>query len=173
MDKVDAGIELSLNGSTEGVLRIRLSGNWKIEKDLSFYDEIQNMLTSEIKIHRLVFDSTELTRWDSSLPVLILKIKGLCSKKKIFLDSDGLPEGVKRLLKLATAVPKKKDIISVKEPETFVSLVGAEAIHFFNSAREMIAFIGEVFLAFIKFLSGKARYRRSDFTMIIQQCQAS
>ena len=172
MNKEADAMKLRFNGPTDGVLIIRLSGNWQIGEDLSSPNEVKTKLESETDIQRVAFDTKELTQWDSSLPILLLKIKNLCSEKKIYIDSGGLPRGAKRLIELATAVPIEKDAKSVGEDKTFLSLVGTETIHFLKSAKEMIAFIGEAFLAFIKFLSGKARYRRSDLFMTIQGCGA-
>jgi phospholipid/cholesterol/gamma-HCH transport system permease protein len=169
--KADA-MKLRFNGPTDGVLMIRLSGNWQIGENLPSPNEVKIKLESEPDIQRVAFDTKELTQWDSSLPILLLKIKNLCSEKKIFIDGEGLPRGAKRLIELATAVPIEKDAKSVGENKTFLSLVGTETIQFLKSAKEMIAFIGEAFLAFIKFLSGRARYRRSDLFMTIQGCGA-
>jgi len=171
-DKEADTMKLRFNGPTDGVLMIRLSGNWQVGEDLPFPNEVINRLASETDIQRVAFDTKELTRWDSSLPILLLKIKNLCSEKKIYMDSDGLPRGAKRLMELATAVPNEKDAGSAGENRTLFSLVGAETMDLLTSAKEMIAFIGEAFLAFIKFLSGKARYRRSDLFMTIQGCGA-
>ena len=172
MKKETNAMKMSFNGPTEGVLLIHLSGKWRIGEDPPSFNAIQNRLMSEIDIRKVAFDAKDLTQWDSSLLILLKKIKTLCSENSIFLDHEGLPEGAKRLLELATAVPEITDAKKIKAHETFLYLVGAETIHFFRSAKEMIAFIGEAFIAFIRFFSGKARYRRSDLTMTIQECGA-
>ena len=172
LGKETDAMKLRFNGPTDGVLMIRLSGNWQIGENLPSPNEVKIKLESEPDIQRVAFDTKELAQWDSSLPILLLKIKNLCSEKKIYIDSEGLPRGAKRLIELATAVPIEKDAKSEGENKTFLSLVGIETIHFLKSAKEMIAFIGEAFLAFIKFLSGRARYRRSDLFMTIQGCGA-
>jgi phospholipid/cholesterol/gamma-HCH transport system permease protein len=172
LGKETDAMKLRFNGPTDGVLMIRLSGNWQIGENLPSPNEVKIKLESEPDIQRVAFDTKELAQWDSSLPILLLKIKNLCSEKKIYIDSEGLPRGAKRLIELATAVPIEKDAKSEGENKTFLSLVGTETIHFLKSAKEMIAFIGEAFLAFIKFLSGRARYRRSDLFMTIQGCGA-
>jgi phospholipid/cholesterol/gamma-HCH transport system permease protein len=172
MEKETNAMKMSFNEPAEGVLRIHLSGEWRIGKDLPSFKEIQNKLISETGVRKVAFDSTDLTQWDSSLLILLNKIKTLCSENNIFLDGDALPKGAKRLLELATAVPEIADAKKTKEHETFLYLVGAETVHFFRSAKEMMAFIGGAFLAFIRFFTGKARYRRSDLTMIIQECGA-
>ena len=167
-----AVMKLSFNGTTDGVLTIRLSGNWRIADGLPSSEEVKKRLALETDVQRIAFDTKELVQWDSSLPILLLKIQNLCSEKKIQMEFDGLPRGAKRLIELATSVTTDKDARSVKPHETFLTVVGSETIHLFKSAKEMIYFIGEAFLAFLKFLSGKARYRRSDFFLTIQECGA-
>ena len=165
-------MKMSVNGPTEGVRLIHLSGEWRIDEDLPPFKEIQNQLISKIGIQKVTFDTRNLARWDSSLLILLKKIKTVCSENNIFLDQEGLPIGAKRLLELTTSVPEITDAKKDHEQETFLFLVGAETVHFFRSAKEMIAFIGGAFLAFIKFCSGKARYRRSDLILTIQECGA-
>jgi phospholipid/cholesterol/gamma-HCH transport system permease protein len=71
---------------------------------------------------------------------------------------------------LASAVPEKKDARKESGREPFLTRVGEAGLEVFKSAGEMLAFIGEVFLAFMKLLRGKARFRRSDLTLLIQEC---
>ena len=51
-----------------------------------------------------------------------------------------------------------------------MSQIGESAIVFGRSVVEMLGFIGEATVAFMRLLKGKARFRRSDFTLTIQQC---
>jgi phospholipid/cholesterol/gamma-HCH transport system permease protein len=165
-------MKMIVNGPLEGVLLIQLLGDWRIGEALPSLKELQKQLVSKVNIRKIAFDAKDLERWDSSLLVLLQKIKTLCFENNIFLDHEGLPKGAKRLLELATDVPEITDAKKIKERETFLYLVGADTIHFFRSVKEMIAFIGEAFVAFIRFFTGKARYRRSDLTMTIQECGA-
>jgi len=101
----------------------------------------------------------------------LIKIIDQGSRNQITTDREGLPKGVRRLLELASAVPEKKTYKeTIREP--FLSRIGASAINFKLSVDEVLAFIGDIFLAFIKLLQGKARFRRSDLSLIIQDCGA-
>jgi phospholipid/cholesterol/gamma-HCH transport system permease protein len=164
--------DLNFSRPTEDTLLIRLAGNWRIGQELPSPNEVRQQLESEPRVQRIVFDTEELTGWDSGLLTFLIKIRHLCLQGKIQLNSDGLPEGVKRLLALASAVPEKKDTRARAIRESFLSQVGKGTIDFVHSAGEMLAFIGEAFVAFIKFLGGRARYRRSDLILIIQECGA-
>lgn len=163
---------LNFSRPTEDTLLIRLAGNWKIGQELPSPNEVRKQLESEPRVQRIVFDTEELTGWDSGLLTFLINIRDICFQGKIQLDNDGLPEGVKRLLALASAVPEKKDTQSKAIRESFLSQVGKGTLDLVHSAGEMLAFIGEAFVAFIKFLGGRARYRRSDLILIIQECGA-
>jgi phospholipid/cholesterol/gamma-HCH transport system permease protein len=160
--------ELNFSLLTDDTLRVRLTGNWIIGNELPSANEVQKQVESGPQIKRITFDTQELTKWDSALLTFLIKIIDQGSGNQIITDREGLPKGVRRLLELASAVPEKKTHKeTVREP--FLSRIGASAINFKLSVDEMLAFIGDVFLAFIKLLRGKARFRRSD---LIQDCGA-
>lgn len=163
---------LRFESPAEDTLRVVLSGLWKLGHDLPLAEEIQKQIESDPKVQRIRFDADDLTGWDSGLLTFLIKIKNACSGHKIILDSDGLPEGVKRLLALASAVPEKKDTGRAHAGEPFLSRIGSQVIEALRSTGEMVAFIGEATLAFTKLLGGKARFRRSDLILIIQECGA-
>ena len=163
--------ELNFSLLTDDTLRVRLTGNWIIGNELPSANEVQKQVESGPQIKRITFDTQELTKWDSALLTFLIKIIDQGSGNQIITDREGLPKGVRRLLELASAVPEKKTHREkVREP--FLSRIGTSAINFKLSVDEMLAFIGDVFLAFIKLLRGKARFRRSDLSLIIQDCGA-
>ncbi|MCK5421188.1 MAG: hypothetical protein KAJ08_03445, partial [Deltaproteobacteria bacterium] len=163
--------ELNFSLLTDDTLRVRLTGNWIIGNELPSANEVQKQVESGPQIKRITFDTQELTEWDSALLTFLIKIIDQGFRNQITTDREGLPKGVRRLLELASAVPEKKTHReTVREP--FLSRIGTSAINFKLSVDEMLAFIGDVFLAFIKLLRGKARFRRSDLSLIIQDCGA-
>ena len=110
-----------------------------------------------------------ITDWDSGLLTFLIKLNDYCTQKNITINTGGLPEGVKRLMEIATAVPEK-ETHGEKARESFLSRLGEKTIQFSSSATEVLTFIGEASLAFMKLLVGKARFRRSDLGLIIQDC---
>jgi phospholipid/cholesterol/gamma-HCH transport system permease protein len=124
------------------------------------------------RVSRVSFDTSGLKDWDSRLLTFLTKVNDVCTEKKIELNSDGLPEGARRLLKLASAVPERKGAKKELKREFFVSLLGGKTIEFFRSVSEVTAFIGEATIALAKFLVGKANFRRSDLFLLLQECGA-
>jgi phospholipid/cholesterol/gamma-HCH transport system permease protein len=149
-----------------------MAGNWRIGEELPYAVEVQKQIESEPRVKRVAFDTRELKDYDSVLLTFLIKVIEQCSRRKIEAEKEGLPDGVRKLLALASAVPEKKGTGREAAREPFLSQVGAQAINAGRSAAEMLAFLGEASLAFIKFLGGRARYRRSDLTLTIQECGA-
>ena len=103
----------------------------------------------------------------------MIKIKGYCSGNNIVFEDDALPKGVDRLLALASAVPERKGARKNAARRPVFGRIGESAIGIWQSTKENLSFIGEAFVSFLRFLVGKASFRRSDFVLFIQQCGAN
>ena len=84
------------------------------------------------------------------------------------VEPEGLPEGVRRLLALAAAVPPKATH-KEEEPRGFVTRVGEDSIALYRDTREIVTFVGEAVQAFGALLRGKARFRGRDLILTIQE----
>jgi phospholipid/cholesterol/gamma-HCH transport system permease protein len=147
---------------------VKLSGQWKLGGDLPGGDRIQQTLQERSGVKNIVFDTRELDSWDSGLLIFLNNLRSFCSRQNIGLHIGGLPDGARKLLELATAVPETKDARPAEPRASFFIHLGEEAINFFQSAGEMLAFIGDAGVAFSRLLRGKAQYRRTDLGLIIQ-----
>jgi phospholipid/cholesterol/gamma-HCH transport system permease protein len=165
-----AQAEVSFNRQTEDTLLIRFAGSWKMADELPSANEVQRQLEAEAGIQRVTFDSRDISSWDSGLVTFLIKVIESCSQKRIEVDREGLPKGVRGLLDLASAVPERKGARREAVREFILSRIGGKAIDAWQSVVETLAFIGEAFLVFLKFLIGKATFRRSEFVAIIQAC---
>jgi len=164
--------EMTMEQPSADTLKVILSGHWKLGGELPGADKVQQMLEGRPGVHNLVFDSRELAHWDSGLLTFLINLGNLCSRQKILLNSDGLPPGAKRLLELASAVPEKKDARKAEGRASFLTYLGNETVYFFQSAGELLGFIGDAVIAVMSLLRGKAQYRRSDLGLIMQAVSA-
>jgi len=169
-DTESAPCELGFTRPDDETLLIRFAGSWTLENKRPSADDILKEIESGPRITRIAFDTKDLLDWDSMFLAFITKMMDRSSRDGIAIDNKGLPDGVQRLLALMAAVPEKKGVRKETGKDSFLSRIGAEAIDFFRSTGEILAFIGEVFMAFGKFLGGKARFRGSDLTMVMQEC---
>jgi phospholipid/cholesterol/gamma-HCH transport system permease protein len=88
------------------------------------------------------------------------------------MDRAGLPAGVRRLLDLAEAVAEKKGARREDVEVPFLERVGNTAIGAGNSLREMLKFLGEMSITFVRLFRMKVRFRAVDLLLLIQQCGA-
>jgi phospholipid/cholesterol/gamma-HCH transport system permease protein len=161
-----------LRSSSDGVFLLRLTGDWKIGNPMPSVEDVVKRLTQGSRVKRVGFDTSELKAWDSGLLTFLIKVREFCSQNKIPLEAEGLPEGARGLLKLASAVAERKGARKEIRKEPFFSVVGASAIEFYRTTIEMVGFIGEATITFTKFLIGKATFRRTDLFLLLQECGA-
>jgi phospholipid/cholesterol/gamma-HCH transport system permease protein len=164
--------ELSFDRPAGDTLLVRLKGSWTIGHKLPSGNELQSQVESDPAIKQINFDIRELSDWDSGLLSFLTKIINQCSAKNITVNQEGLPEGVRKLIDLAFAVPEREGARKETAREARLSRIGASTIAAGQAAINTLNFIGDAFLAFLKFFVGKARYQRSELMLIIQQCGA-
>ena len=139
-------MDIGFNREPDNTLMVRLGGHWNIADGLPSTEELKRQIGSMPAPERVAFDARELGDWDSSLLTFLIKLTDFCREKSILISKEGLPEGVARLIDLASAVPEKKDARKESGRAPFLSRVGEATLKAGKSAGEMLAFIGEALL---------------------------
>ena len=169
----ETSAELSVSRGETDTLLLNFAGNWRITQAIPSADDVIKQVASEPqKIRSISFKTNDLIAWDSGLLTFLVKIFDWCQQKEISIDKTGLPQGAQRLLNLVAAVPERAGARKETVRESFLSRVGAAVIELCRSLPELLAFIGEAFVAFLKLLTGKARFQRRDLWIILQQTGA-
>ena len=163
--------EMNISRDTNTTLQLRLAGNWRIDQPLPSIEELEKRLKSDPQVQKIAFDTTRIAGWDSILLTFLIDISHLCTQSKITIDHAGLPDGVPQLLTIAAAVPKK-DTGRDAARAGFLTRVGEKTTVFFQSAVDLLGFIGDAFVTFIKMFGGKTRFRGYDLVLLIRQCGA-
>lgn len=151
-------------------LVVHFSGPWHLQRDLPPISVMLAELDARPGARRVAYETSRLTHWDSGLISFLAAAAEICRARGIAEDRSGLPAGLKRLLELAEAVPEKKGARSAAARISFFERVGNLTIGYGLSVGEFLAFLGELTVAFGKFLRGRARYRRVDLLEVIQEC---
>ncbi len=162
---------LAFSRPADGTLQVRIAGNWKLGHGLPSPDEVQRQLASGPPVRGVTFEAGELAGWDSGLLTFLIRVIAQTKDRQVEIDQAGLPEGVRRLLALASAVPERKDTGRGARP-SWLAQVGTAAVDGLRGATETLAFLGEASVAFVRLLVGRARYRRSDLFLILQEVGA-
>ena len=168
---LNASWHWNLDPSADGVI-LRLSGSWRMQNDLPAASEVEHGLGSVSTGRRLRFDAREVTAWDSGFLVFILNVLDAAKTLGFTVDRGGLPEGVRKLLDLSAAVPER-DTKRGGAPDPFVTRLGKSSLSVLAGARAMITFLGEATVALAHAAVGRARFRRVDLMLNIQEAGAS
>ena len=153
-----------------GVGVIQFSGQWRLGKTAPAVDELFCVL-GETPYTGLMFDCESLAGWDSSLLTCLARLISYCKDHGVSCDRNGLPEGVKKLLNLAEAVPEAEQTPG-GESSGVLSTIGTETFALVDSFSQMIIFIGEAFLAFGRLITGRARFRWRELFYLMGECGA-
>jgi phospholipid/cholesterol/gamma-HCH transport system permease protein len=165
-DRSNATLSLKLLAGRR--LEIDLAGDWVADADRPSANEVLQRLDEAAGGVR--FDSALLGRWDSLLLTFLAKILDACARREIPVDRGGLPEGVQGLLALAEAVPERQGARRAESRAGLLERVGVQAIAAWEETLAMTAFVGEALLSVVAFGLGRARYRRVDLWLLIQEC---
>ncbi|MDZ7712413.1 MAG: ABC transporter permease [Rhodovibrio sp.] len=134
-------------------LRLNLRGRWRIDAGLPDAD-------------------AGMESWDSALITFLLRLHAAGREREVEFDLSGLPDGAQRLLALSQAVPPRGDTAPAKPREPLLTQLGHAGVREAKAAGEMLSFVGEATLSFVRLLRGKPAFRRSDFFLLIQQTGA-
>jgi phospholipid/cholesterol/gamma-HCH transport system permease protein len=164
---------VSLDRRPGGALEVRLSGAWGLHEGLPPFDRVRQDLEQEPPPTKVLFDLSDLDSWDSAVLSFLVRVEELCAERGIATDRSGLPDGLERLLALAEAVPETKDARADKEAPSLLENVGEKAIDVAEGGHGMVSFLGEMTMALGRMLRGRARFRRVDLVLLIQDCGVS
>jgi len=148
---------------------IELSGGWLSRHGVPDPRHTLDELESGSPPRWLGFESTRVTAWDSGLVTFVLKLLAATKTHGVTGDRTGLPDGVRRLLALAEAVPEKQTSRGAARVG-WLARVGLASQGAATAVRQGISFLGESVMAFGTFVRGRAHFRVSELFLIMQEC---
>src|SRR5204862_6177443 len=152
-----AGLALEASGGS--TLLVRLSGAWTTAVRRPPGDEVGRRLESDPKPRRVAFDTAGLADWDSGLLTFLLQVIAAARDRGVEVDREGLPEGVRRLLALATAVPQRGDTGGPAKRPSVLARSGAAKLETARRTTALPACQGEVSIACVRTPERRTSYR--------------
>jgi len=162
---------LSFSRAADDLLVVRLAGPWQLSATLPPCSTAEQQI-AEVRPRRLAFDATQLGDWDSGLLTFLIDLGDFCATQGIAIDRSALPTGVQRLLALAAAVPERSGARQAATMPSWLARIGLAFVGARQPVLDMVGFIGQATVAFSRLLRGRARFRRSDLLLLIQQAGA-
>lgn len=161
--------DLAIEPVDDGSLEFRLSGSWRCMNHLPQLDSIEQEFPRETPAQRIRFNTKDVSDWDSGLVIFARNAISIGKTRGIEVDREGLPDGVRRLLDLASAVAPQEDTGRHGEIPPLLPRVGETTVELARGLPEMLRFVGEAIIALSRMLRGKAQFRASDLYLVIQQ----
>jgi phospholipid/cholesterol/gamma-HCH transport system permease protein len=161
---------VALSGIAGDTVTMTVGGDWSTQQGLPSLDPLRTRIAETPAIRRVRLASADLGEWDSTLPTFLFMVETLCREHEISVDLSALPPGPRKLITLANAIPARQQEATRRPP--LLVRIGADTIGQGAAMLRSVTFMGETVLAFGRFLRGRARYRRSDLFLTIQECGA-
>jgi len=163
-ERVSAGL------AEGGDLSVTLKGGWSFQKAPP---DAKSCLGEDwAAVRRVRLWDGGLGEWDSSLIVFLVEVADLADAHGVEIDATGLPPGASGLLTLARRVPERAGARREVKSTGLLDRTGLRTLAILGQARAVLLFLGELVLAFGRLLSGRARIRRADLALFVQQCGA-
>lgn len=169
MTATPSSANLVVEQESPGVLLVRLSGDGR-EQGIRASELLVREALNAPGTKSLSFESASLTGWDSRFVAFIRNCAELCRARQVEFRDEGLPEGVRRLLRLAQAVAERKDARHVTTKSRLLHRTGEHLLKGWAGAGEMFTFLGENIAALGNLLRGRAQFRWTDAFLVMQEC---
>jgi phospholipid/cholesterol/gamma-HCH transport system permease protein len=150
-------------------LDLVLAGDWVIGAPAEGVDEALAAVEALRGGARLRFDAAEVGRWDSTFLTALLRFRDAARERDVVVAPEGLPDGARRLLALAEAVPERTDAMRSVEKHDFVRRLGERSFDTWDTGWDFIAFVGEVAMSLARWVRGHAQVRARDLALYLQQ----
>ena len=147
---------------------LEFAGHWLSQRGLPEPSDALGELQAA-GVSRLAFDARQVAAWDSGLVTFVLKLLGETAARGVSADRAGLPDGVRRLIAMAEAVPERQTGRTGARPP-WLARIGAGAIAAARAVTVGLGFLGESLIAFGALVRRRARFRFSDLLLTVQEC---
>ena len=166
-----AGALVSVDHIDGGALRLHLSGHWTLGMRPPAAADVLAQAW-EPSDRRVAVEGDRHLEWDSGLLIFLREVIADAERRHMPIEFVGLPAGATRLLSLAGARPEQTASRLGAAGPSLIDRIGSRAIGAAQSAVEVLAFVGDASVAMLRFVTGRARVRRSDLLIAIQEVGA-
>jgi phospholipid/cholesterol/gamma-HCH transport system permease protein len=161
--------QISFVRTPDSTLIIQASHDWHLDQSMPSANSVAQEIAAG-RVRRVVFDTSGLTSWDSSLITFLVAVADLCRASRIELDPSALPPGAKKLLELTEAVPERGGTHADRRKLATLARIGVAAIRLAESVKENLRFVGGLTISIIRAFRGEARFRGIDLLSTVSTC---
>jgi phospholipid/cholesterol/gamma-HCH transport system permease protein len=160
--------KMSFRQQEGGKLVVGLEGDWLLAVPRPGTHTAAREIESRAAVTGVTIDGAALGGWDTGLLTFLIEMDKYCRTRGIALDTNQVPDGVRRLFELATAVPDPAGE-GPTAAKPFLERVGDTVLDVASGFGGMLAFVGDVTIAVGRMVTGRARVRKRDVALYIQE----
>ena len=147
---------------------MELSGAWCSDSELPHFTAMREALEQHPSTRWRIVTADDFN-WDSACMTRLFLCARYCDEHNIALDISALPQGMRKLLEVATAVkPQSHSDTTPNSRARWNAALKQLRTHI----TDLLGFVGGVVLAFGNLLRGRTYMRSRDFLYFFQQCGA-
>lgn len=148
---------------------LRMAGTWQLDTGLPDLAAVEAQRMRKA-FSQLRLDGAGIGAWDSALLIYVGRLGRWSAAHAVVLDTGGLPLGARRMLALLAAAPESDADPEPDRREGWLAALGDGVLRVGEGLVATLTFIGEATASLARLARGRARYRRADFWLNLQQC---
>jgi hypothetical protein len=153
-----------------GTLVVSLHGDWSVRSEGS-HARTPERLLEQSDVRAIVFDSSKLGSWDSSLLIFLSSLREASAMLRVEFDESGLPAATRRLLALLRTEPQSP--AAMRAHIGVVERFGEWTLARWADGAALVTLTGEAVLRAAPGLQGKVRARAGDLLNLIYSTSAA
>ena len=169
MKEIDSPLNVQVEKQSTEALLIKFAGDTRAKGELLNIGIVRAAL-EQTGARLLSFESAGVTAWDSRFVAFIRRCAELCAIRNVELRDDGLPQGVRRLLRLAQVVPERTDARHTSVGAPVFRRLGESVLEGWQGGIGLFTFLGENLAAMANLLRGRAQFQWPDALLVMQEC---
>ena len=150
------------------MVEVSLVGRWSLWHCSNAFDVFLKKFPENLLFQDLVVRAEAVESWDSSIVVFLIKLKQFCEENHKSFLLKNIPEGIQRLLTLASVVAPQQRAVCDASRNTIIGKLDRFIGSFFLKLKNFISLTGEIFLGIHRFFTGKAKLRSQSFAVLLQ-----
>ncbi len=156
-------------GDEGNAVEIVLSGDWLLQGERPGLEEIGKGFEGLSEGGKVRIGFNGLGQWDTGLMVFLQECYTVAKARGLFVEEQGVPEGVAKLLQLTRAVPER-DTGKKDDSRGLVEKIAHDAHEIFDGTCVFLGFTGEVVMGLGKLARAKKIFRMVEFVQVLHQC---
>ncbi len=147
-------------------LELIFQGRFDCFQDSSLLSRVIEIIQQK-QIKRVVIQTKDVLGWDSSLAIILYRVRKETERVHIPIVWTESTTGLKRLIELAFSVDRKPPVVQ-KKTLSFLEQIGKTGVLIYQSCCAGFSFLKEVMLSLGRLLSGRAVIRKVDFLFALE-----